>query len=153
MSALLREDELEVSKTKRTTIIEYLKTRDLIDYGMYITKDHIAEMFNLPKLDRNEKDWQLSILAIFSVINAEGFLCTTRGQNGSIYIYEKHEMADVNERANKQDLLSLKNRHRALSRVDINDLDKEHAKKHEFERLRNAWLEIEMTKKLRERCR
>ena len=155
MTALPYEEEIKITKTReqKDSIITRLKEKGLLRYGSVITEDNIEYIMQLQKNDLSIEEWQFTNLQLREIIKNEGYFVTSRGRQGDLYILEAHEMGSFNEQKNKNMLKALKQRQRALHMIDESLLSDEHKKKLEFEILRNASFEIEMAKRMKERCR
>ncbi len=87
------------------------------------------------------------------IINGFGYFTTTRGRNGSLYILKPEEMPSFNENQNRLAYQNLTRRQRALNMIDPTILTDNQNRKLEFEILRNGHLQLQMSTKLKERCR
>jgi hypothetical protein len=139
--------------TKKESIVLALKSRELLRYGSIIKESDISEIMNVSKEDLDSREWELLKFQLRETVKSEGFYITSRGRNDDLYILLPHEMPNYNEQKNKSTFRSLKQRTRALHMIDASLLSDEHQKKLEFEILRNASFEIEMSKALKQRCR
>lgn len=147
------ETNIEFSKESKEEMLNKLKDKKLLNYGALITEADIESIINVSKKHYDYEKWQFLKLQFRELIKNEGFFVTSRGRQENLYILERHEMAEFNDSKNKAQFRNLKTRQRALHMIDESCLSKEQGKKLEFEILRNASLEIEMSNQLRQRCR
>jgi len=139
--------------TKKASVIDVLKKKNLLKYGAIIIESDIAEIMSETKDDLSYEKWQFVKLQLREIIKSEGFYVSSRGRENDLYILLAHEMAGFNEQKNKCQLRNLRQRTRGLHMINHTLLSKEHQKKLEFEIFRNASFEIEMVQKMKERCR
>ena len=147
------EDNDKILKFKKDTIIGLMKEKEFLRYGSIITENDVEFSMGIRKLDMSLDQWQFVKLQLREIIKGEGFYVSSRGRDNDLYILQPHEMPNYNEKKNKATFRNLKQRTRALHMIDDSILSKEHQKKLEFEILRNAHFEVEMSKSLGSRCR
>ncbi len=146
-------DETELpEKSKRFSIIDRLKEKNYLAYGITIPESEFKNILQLPD-SINEEDYLLAKLQLRSIIRSEGFFCTTRGHHGDMYILTTQEMPNHNEKKNKSVFRELQLRQRCLNMINPIDCSVDERKKLEFEILRNGALEIQMHDSLKKRCR
>lgn len=156
LDSLDQDIDQEITKFNNSTkkiVISKLKELGLLQYGALINDDHIETILTKKQLECKNNDWIFLKLQVKEIIKNEGFFCTERGKNGEIYILKPDEMPNFNERKNRNAFEALKIRQRGLHMIDSSVLDSESKKKLEFEILRNSAFELEMSSKLKERCR
>jgi hypothetical protein len=139
--------------TKRDGIIDRLRQRNLLKYGCIFEIEDLEFTIGKKQKSVESDTWQLLVLQLREIIKEQGFYVTSRGLDNKLYILQPHEMPLHNERKNKSALRNLKQRTRALHMIDPNLLSAEHQKKLEFEIFRNASVEIQFAKNLKNRCR
>jgi len=144
---------IELSSSKRQSILESLNSSKLLNYGSTITESDVESIMQVSMKDLSDDKWNLLKLQLREIVKSQGFYITSRGRQGDLYILLPHEMPLYNEQKNRSAFNNLKLRQRALHMIDSSLLNNENRKKLEFEILRNASLEIEMANKMKERCR
>lgn len=140
-------------QTKRQSIVKTLMSMDLFRYGAVIHENDVESVMAIKKKDVSNDKWNLAINCLRETLKVEGFFVTSRGRGDDLYILQPHEMPDHNDKRNKVNFRDLKRRQRALHMIDSSTLSSDRQKKLEFEILRNASFEIDMSKRLNERCR
>lgn len=145
--------EIDIDLTKKTRLLNNLKSLGLLDYGKKINVSDIEKIFECQKKNVSDEAWSIMILNLTEIIKDQGYFYTQRGQEDRIYILQAQEMADDNARKCRIMFRNLKRRQRALHMIDPALLTKEQQKKLEFETLRNADIELAAWKKLNGRCR
>lgn len=126
---------------------------DLLDYDRKIVVHILERIFKCEYIKTEEKYWQFKLLWIKLILEKEGFFVTTRAMTGGIRILSREEMPFYNEKENKKALDSMKRRQKSLYMIDSSELSKEHAKKLEFEQLRNGSLLIDFHNQMMKRCK
>ena len=144
--------ETDEDLTKQQSVIALLKKLDLLRYGALISEEVVEQAMGISK-DEAAYKWDLIKLQFCEMIKSQGFYVTSRGQEQSLYILLPQEMGLYNDRKNKASYRNLKQRTRGLNMIDPSVLSEEHAKKLEFEILRNGSLLLEMAGNLKKRCR
>ena len=147
------DDTSQMLKSKKDSVVDRMKTKELLRYGAIITEHDVEFVMDLKKLDMSLDQWQFVKLQLREIIKSEGFYVSSRGRENDLYILQPYEMPMYNEKKNKANFRNLKQRSRGLHMIDDSILSKEHQKKLEFEILRNAHFEVEMSKSLGSRCR
>jgi len=147
------DDSESIVSTKKSGIIEKLKANDLLRYGSIISDNDVEIVMDLKKYQAQGNEWDFCKLQLREIIKSEGYYVSSRGRDNSLYILLPNEMPLHNEKKNKSAFRNLKQRTRGLHMIDHSLLSSENQKKLEFEIFRNASFEIEMNKKLKERCR
>lgn len=146
----LEDDEI---LSQKDSIVQALKNKNLLRYGSLIKENEIAEIMKVDRESMPLDLWALTKLQLREIIKSEGFYVTSRGRENDLYILLEYEMPKYNEQKIKATYRALKQRTRALHMIDASVLSDEHQKKLEFEILRNAQFEIEMSKSIKMRCR
>jgi DnaJ-class molecular chaperone len=146
----LEDDDLG---SKKESVVLSLKNKNLLRYGSLIRETEIAEVMGVDQKSMPLDLWALTKLQLREIIKSEGFYVTSRGRENDLYILLEYEMPKYNEQKIKASYRALKQRTRALHMIDASVLSNEHQKKLEFEILRNASFEIEMSKSINMRCR
>lgn len=147
------EDKEVVLRDKSSSsILRYLSHHEVLDYGQSIALWMLEHIFEVKYTECDPQQWQFNLLAMKQILESEGFFTTTRGMKGSIRTLSREEMPFYNEKENKKALKQLKARQKGLYMIDPNDLDKEYAKKLEFEQLRNGSLIIDFHDQMKKRC-
>lgn len=139
--------------SKKDSILERLKERDILRYGAIISESDVEYAMGIKKEESKADNWQLIKLQLREVIKSQGFYVTGRGRQDDLYIMLPHEMPTYNEKKNKANYRNLTQRTRALHMIDQSILSEEHRKKLEFEIFQNAHFQIEMGKSIKKRCR
>lgn len=139
--------------TQKESVVTALKNKNLLRYGSLIKESDIAEVMKVDQKSMPLDLWAFTKLQLREIIKSEGFYVTSRGRENDLYILLEYEMPKYNEQKIKASYRALKQRTRALHMIDASVLSDEHQKKLEFEILRNASFEIEMSKSIKMRCR
>ena len=156
---ILNDCELELDdgdialETKKNSVLGLLKEKNLLRYGSIITEADVEFVMKFKQADIPPDQWQFAKLQLREIVKSQGYYITSKGRENDLYILLQHEMPLYNEKKNKANFKNLKQRSRALHMIDDSILSKEHQKKLEFEILRNAHFEVEMSKSLGSRCR
>lgn len=148
-----RDIEILPKETMKKNIVEKLKNENLLEYGITIKINEIERLYEIKKDDMSEKDWQFTVLNLMQILRDQNFFTTTRDRNGALYILKRNEMSKYNANQNKLSYDNLKSRQRSLYSIQTHLLSHEENKKLEFEIMQNGHLQLEMARKLKERCR